>query len=152
MKRSIFLLLILSLTFAPAAFGQKPPKKKPFLKSAQDKRDFDEAELLFIQKNFAQALRTYQKMEIDHPTEPVLIYRIGVCLFFQDGGYIKSLEYLNKLDEKKFKKTDILYYKGRNLHMDYKFTEAIDYFTRYISNKWADPKLKTEAEQFVKYC
>ncbi|MCC7301963.1 MAG: PD40 domain-containing protein [Bacteroidia bacterium] len=149
MTRKIIFLMLVSLFLTPALVQAQ---KKGFLKTASDKRDFDEAELLFMNGDYDNALKTYEKMERNYPNEPYLIYKVGCCNVFVDGGFTKAIENLSKLDRKKFRKTDLLYYLGRAYHLDYRFEEAIALLNEYRQSKWASAKLKLDAERVIKYC
>ena len=156
MKKIGSLCLILFLCVPLFSFSQdkpvKPKKKKKFLKEVADKKTFDEAELLFLEKNYHYALLEYKKLEINYPEEPILIFRIGVCYQEEIGGLDTSMIYLGRLDQEKFKKTDLAYYLGKAYHQQLKFDEAIAQFTKYMKMKQAEPDKKKECEIYITWC
>ncbi|MEW6470479.1 MAG: hypothetical protein AB1458_16320 [Bacteroidota bacterium] len=153
MKYGKYAMLLLLTLVSLAAFAQdKPPKKKKFLKVPADKAIFEQAELLFLEKNYKQALAEYQKLEVNYPEEEILIFRIGVCYLYQVDGLEKSLEYLLRLDQEKFKKTDLCYYLGRAYHMNTKFVEAIAQFEKFMVLRSADKERKEEVQEYIKNC
>lgn len=131
-----------------------PPvkKKKKFLKEVKDKELFEKAEYLFSEGYFIPALEKYKKLEETYPDEGILLYRLGVCYLNKSDGIQKSLEYFKRLDQEKFKKTDLPYFMGRALHLNYKFDEAIVEFEKCIASKFIEKKLKDEARHYIGWC
>src|SRR3972149_6899123 len=128
MRTALFVLLLIpAFVFAQEQIP-KPKKKKKFLKEVEDKKTFDEAELLFLEKNYHYALGEYKKLEVPYPDEPILIFRIGVCYQYEPSGLDTSLMYLKRLDQEKFKKTDFSYYRSKGEHQNSQFDSAIVQF------------------------
>ena len=130
----------------------KPKKKKKFLKEAKDKTTFENAELLFEEENYDAALPLYKKLEEKYPDEPILWFRLGVCYLYQPAGSRQSLDYLIKPDQEKFKKTDLAYYLGKALHLNYKFDDAITQLDQYVLRKGIKQKYKDDALHLIEYC
>jgi hypothetical protein len=133
----IFLFIALPLTFLAQSTTPNSPKPKTdrFLIEEADVRIFEKGEFYYNEQNFNLALQEYKKLEERFPDEPVLLFRIGVCYVNSNGDKSRSLAYLNRLDKKKFKKTDLIFYLGRASHLNYKFDEAIAYYTEFMNSK-----------------
>jgi Tol biopolymer transport system component len=145
---SLFLMFIaLPLAFLAQSTSPNSPnqKKDRFLIEEADVRIFDKGEFYFNELNYNLALQEYKKLEVRFPDEPVLLFRIGVCYINSNGDKSKSLAYLNRLDKNKFKKTDLIYYLGRASHLNYKFDEAIAYYTEFMNSKRGLEKQKQVA-------
>jgi hypothetical protein len=149
----IFIALLLSVSIAAQDTIQpKKKKKKKFLKEVKHKALFEKAEILFMDANYTAALPKYLELEKEYPDENILIYRLGVCYLNKADGLQKALEYLSRLDKERFRKTELCYYLGRALHLNYKFDEAIVEFEKCLTNKFIEQKFKDEAKQFISYC
>jgi tetratricopeptide (TPR) repeat protein len=122
--------------------GQAKKKKKHFLQKEEDRKTFDKAEYYFGEQNYQQAMVLYKKLEQDFPEERVLLFRLGVCYVNAAGDKSKSLDYLGRLDKKKFKKTDFLYYLGRANHLNYRFDEAVVLYNEFKASKRGKGKEK----------
>jgi Tol biopolymer transport system component len=145
---SLFLMfIVLPLAFLAQSTSPNSPnqKKDRFLIEEADVRIFDKGEFYFNELNYNLALQEYKKLEVRFPDEPVLLFRIGVCYINSNGDKSKSLAYLNRLDKNKFKKTDLIYYLGRASHLNYKFDEAIVYYTEFMNSKRGLEKQKQVA-------
>ncbi len=150
--RLILLFFFVALSCLTFAQDNSGGKQKKFLSVPKDKATFEEAELLFIEGNFPQALAEYQKLEKKYPEEPILVFRIGVCYLYEVDGLEKSLQYLQRLDRAKFAKTDYSFQLGRALHLNYKFDEAKAEFENCLTNKNISPKQKEESKKLIQNC
>ncbi|MFI5149603.1 MAG: hypothetical protein ACHQRM_07695 [Bacteroidia bacterium] len=146
MKHTFYILLsIIVFPFLISAQEQgnlSPKKKKHFLQSEEDRKVFDKAEYFFNEQNYSQAMSLYKKLEQSFPEERVLIFRIGVCYINASGDKSKSLDYLSRLDKKKFKRTDFIFYLARANHLDYRFDKAIELYTEFRNSKRGKGKEK----------
>ncbi len=122
-----------------------------FLKSLSDERLFDEAMDLYDEGSFVMAIKPFKKLEKKYPDEQLLQFRIGVCQLYNYDGRAKALEYLEKVDLKKFEKTDILYQLAYAKHLNNKFDEAESLCKDYLNKKKADNKEKKNAERLLEY-
>ncbi|HXC04864.1 MAG TPA: hypothetical protein VNZ86_08940 [Bacteroidia bacterium] len=141
---SILLLLIAFPFFLLAQEESAAPRKKQkhFLQQEADRKLFDKAEFYFGEQNYSQAMILYKQLEQSFPTERVLIFRLGVCYINASGDKSRSLDYLSRLDKKKFKKTDFLFYLARANHLDYRFDKAIELYTEFRNSKRGKGKEK----------
>ncbi len=144
--------VVIILVSAVSGIAQNAPKKKKFLKDPKDKILFEQAEALFDEGNYMPSMKKYLKLEEKYPDEPILHFRLGVCNLFKSDGLQKALQYLEKLDKKKFKKTDLCYYLGRALHLNYRFDEAIAELTFCQNSKYVKKDLQQSASKYIEYC
>lgn len=151
MKRSVVCVLIAFLVLVPCGILHAQKKKK-FLRDAKDKVIFDQAEAYFEDGKFDLAEKKYKPLYEKYPEEPVLHFRLGVCLLNEPGGLEKATEMLQKLDREKFKKTDLCYYLGRVYHMNYRFEDAIRELETCIASKYVSNDQKEIAQKYVVYC
>jgi tetratricopeptide (TPR) repeat protein len=142
MKKILLAILFLAIALPLGLLAQdaaqpvkKKGKKKRFLQVETDRKIFERAEFYYDEHHYALALSEYKKLEEVYPDEGVLLFRIGVCYVNSSGDKSRSLEYLERLDKKKFKKTDLIFYLGRANHLNYKFDEAIVLYNQYLNTK-----------------
>jgi tetratricopeptide (TPR) repeat protein len=152
LSRYILLLgiLIASLAFVSKENGETKKKKVRFLKDPVDKTLFDKAELLFEEKNYLLALPHYRKLEEEYPQEEVLRLRIGSCLTYNNEG-VKALEYLSGLDQKKLRKTELVFFLARAYHLNNKFDEALAQLDQFMKQNPATPR-KDDITRLIEYC
>jgi tetratricopeptide (TPR) repeat protein len=151
MIRLTSLFLLLFLIHSSAEGQTKSAPKKHFLSDDNDRKIFDKGEYYFDQGSYSLAMVEYKKLEASFPDEGVLTFRIGVCYINSHGEKERSLDYLGKLDPKKFKKTDLLFYLGRANHLNYRFDKAIEYYTLFKNSKRGKEKQKV-CDHLIENC
>ncbi len=133
------ILLLLLLPWSVLAQQTTAPKKKknpkPFLMVESDRKTFERGEYFFNEKNYVLALQEYKKLEVDYPDEGVVVFRIGVCYINLNGDKSRSLDYLIRLNPRKFKKTDLLFYLARANHLNYNFDQAMLMYSQYLNSR-----------------
>jgi hypothetical protein len=141
MKRLISLILLFCLVFPWTIMAQsgtvakKKKKQKPFLMVESDRKTFERGEYFFNEKSYVLALQEYKKLEVEYPDEKVVLFRIGVCYINMNGDKSRSLDYLIRLNPRKFKKTDLLFYLARANHLNYNFDQAMLMYSQYLNSK-----------------
>jgi len=139
---SVFLLIFFLPLACLAQSKSSKNKQVPFLSDELDHKVFDRGEYFFDKGSYNQAMAEYKRLESQYPNEGVLIFRIGVCYINSTGEKERSLDYLGRLDPKKFRKTDLLFYLGRANQLNYQFDKAIEYYTEFKNSKRAAEKQK----------
>lgn len=156
MTRTILIILTLVATcfFYHDASAQKGKKKKrsEMAKNAEDMKIFEEGEFWFDLKGYKRALTEYEKLLDKYPEESILHLKAGICYIYQPDGYEKALSHLNQLDKSDFKTSEISYYKGKALHLNNKFEEAIAEFQTFINGKGGTKEERIEAGKLIKNC
>ncbi len=147
--RFIFILLLL---FSFSAFSQAPAKKKKKKMTGTELDSLEKANFLYDEQEFLDALPIYDRLLGDHPDDPFLKYRTGVCCLYRTDAYDKALTLLNEVIEKNKKAADIKYYLGRANMMNYKFDEAIALFTEYLKQKKIPGEYKTYSNEYIRNC
>ncbi len=122
-----------------------------FLKSLSDERLYSEAMDLYDEGSFVMAIKPFKKLEKKYPDEQVLQFRIGVCQLYNYDGRDKALEYLEKVDLKKFQKTDILYQLAYAKHLNNKLDEAEALCKEFLEKRKPNTKEKKNAEKLLEY-
>ncbi len=151
----VFTLSLCCLLLILPAAGQeegKKPKKKKFLSEKGDDLTWQQAELLFEDGNFQLAFPKYKKLEEKYPNEPVILFRLAVVYLYQPENVEKSLEYLNRLDKKKFAKTDLPLIMGKAYHANGRMDEALASLNEYTAKKGNSAANMVEANMYINYC
>lgn len=151
MKRCLLSFILIIGVFAPSAvFGQKD---KPEVKklSREEQEIFEDAEYFYDQGDYLRALLFYKKLSDSHPDILFFKYKTGICYLYKSDEKEESINYLEEVYKQQPESDDILFYLGRAYHLNYKFDEAINYFTQYLST---DPPVekKVWANHAIEYC
>jgi len=145
-----FLLLIFILAVSPRVFSQK----KLYLKS------FEEGNYLFLEKNFAMALQSFEMAYSIDSTNSNINYKIGMCYLNLASRKKKALRYMEKAarnvtknydeDEPgmKYAPMDAIYQHARALHFNGQFQDAINEFEKYA--RIVGPKNKERSEAITR--
>jgi tetratricopeptide (TPR) repeat protein len=135
MKSFFTFLLVLFFTLQLSA------QKRKFLSTLKDQKTFDLAQDLYDEGKFEFAMKQFKKLEVDFPTEPILLYRIGVCQLYEKGNRETAYEYLSKVDKSKFSKSDFLYRLAQAQALVGKYDEAKLNATEALTKKLDSKKL-----------
>jgi WD40-like Beta Propeller Repeat len=133
MKSFFTFLLVIVFTIQLSA------QKRKFLSTLKDQKTFDLAQDLYDEGKFEFAMKQFKKLEMDFPTEPIILYRIGVCHLYEKGNREIAHEYLSKVDKSKFSKSDFLYRLAQAQALVGKYDEAKLNATEALTKK-LDPK------------
>lgn len=113
------------------------PQKKLYLKS------FEEGNLLFMEKNYAMALQSFEQAYRIDSTNANINYKIGMCYLNLASRKKKALPYMDKAslqvtrnydeDEPGVKQApfDAIYQYARALHFNGQYQEAINEFEKF---------------------
>jgi hypothetical protein len=146
MRFKYFSFYAILFLFVNLAFGQSTK----FLKSLSDQRLYDEAMDLYDEGNYVMAIKPFKKLEKKYPTQELILFRVGVCQLYNYDGRDKALEYLEKVDLKKFKKTDILYQLAVAKHLNNKLDESEKFCEEFLKTK-PSSKEKKSTEKLLEY-
>ncbi|MEO8067617.1 MAG: hypothetical protein ABI599_07995 [Flavobacteriales bacterium] len=101
-----------------------------------------QAEALFAQGRFADAMPLYSQLVSLNAGDRDLNYRLGTCMMHSGGDKEKAVGFL-KFATQDASITPLAYYQlGRALHVTYAFTEALAAYGKF--NEKADRKMQTE--------
>ncbi len=142
-------LLFYSICFLCATIQYSQSTK--FLKSLSDQRLYDEAMDLYDEGSYVMAIKPFKKLEKKYPDQQLILFRVGVCQLYNYDGRDKALEYLEKIDLKKFEKTDILYQLAIAKHLNNKLDESEKLCKEFLSKTKASNKEKKNAEKLLEY-
>jgi hypothetical protein len=146
MKLNIVSLCLFVLTSIAGAYSQSTK----FLKSLSDQRLYDEAMDLYDDGSFVMAIKPFKKLEKKYPDQQLILFRVGVCQLYNYDSRDKALEYLEKVDLKKFQKTDILYHLAVAKHLNNQFDEAEKFAKDFLFTKPSNKERKN-TEKLLEY-
>ena len=131
----ILLLLILNFCLCLSSFAQVKPSQTsvaPPDDGKPKKKVSREADELFIDEVFKEALPIYIKLDQLKPNNPEINYRIGICYLHTETKN-KAIPYLLKAQQvdKRNQFEDINYYLGIAYHHALQFDKAIETFEKY---------------------
>ncbi len=140
---------IFTITFVFVFILNSTAQKKKFLSSFKDEKTFSLAQDLYDDNKFDFALKQFKKLEVDYPSEPILLYRIGTCLLFEKGNKALAYDYLSKVDKSKFSKSDFLLRLAQAQMLVGKYDEAVVNATEVQAKKIEPFKIEA-AKQLIK--
>ncbi|MCF8298528.1 MAG: hypothetical protein K9J13_13355 [Saprospiraceae bacterium] len=111
------------------------------------------ADQLFKKDDFINAFRPYSQLLSVYPKNPLYNFRFGVCLIFADKrDKEKPIKYLEFAKENLVKEPDVYYYLAYAYHLNYRFSEAIKSYNKYIEVGKAADISKFEVERKIEMC
>jgi hypothetical protein len=111
-----------------------------------------EAEKLFGNHKYKEALPLYSQLLSVYPENPVFNYRCGVCLLMGDRRDLaKPLKYLQFADGKIKNETEYYYYLAKAYQLNMKFSSAIEAFEKYKAEKQY-ANLPADLDKDLQYC
>lgn len=142
-KQKCFLSLLFALFFCTTSFSQL--KNEDDLKK-QANQFFEEEEYNSAYKLFAQLVSLY-------PKDPEYNYKLGVCMLYTEPDKKKPYSYLqvalkNPADAPKEAK----FYLAKTYHINYRFDEAIKYYTEYKQTASSSNIKKLEVDREIQAC
>jgi len=109
------------------------------------------AQRLFIDEEYSRALPLFSQLLSLYPKESDYFYKYGVCLLYGDRRDVKKpIKYLENALHSSHINPDLYYHLGYAYHMNYRFSEAINYYNLYKQNS-TDTK-KFNADQQIQMC
>ncbi len=130
----------------------------PFILSAQDgdesitKATAKGAEEKMLSGDFEDALADYMALHAAEPQNEKYNYNIGVCYLNYNGNKAKAVPYLEKVIHNPKHEPNADYLLGRAYQYAIKFDDAINAFTKFITNgKGKEENLKDAGVQ-IQYC
>lgn len=141
MRLSSWLFSICFIFLSLTIFAQD---EKQLIKDAESALKNDDKEL---------ALSLYLKAHAKNPNNALTNYQVGVLYIKVSNTPLKSMSYLEKAYQLNPKvKEDVSFFLGISYHMNLKFDEAIDAFTRYRATiPSTDAKYK-KITRFIEEC
>jgi len=108
------------------------------------------ADDLFDKQNYSAALIDFRQLLAQNPTSIQFNYKYGVCLFYSDNRK-KAKRYFDFVLRQNAFPSETYYYLAKLYHFDYKFTNAIDYYQKYLDN--TPEKLRSkDVANYIKQC
>jgi hypothetical protein len=142
----LFFLLPVSLLAQDVNLG------KGFRKDKTGQAAFFQAEELFDNENYLQALPFYRSLAPKYSKSDYLTYRIGICLLYKVDELDSALIYLQKVKAMNPKAADIDLFLARAYHLNEMYDEALAALDLYETNANIQPSKRQEAKRLREYC
>ena len=101
---------------------------------SQNKKDVKEADKLFKQEEYEQALPMYRKFINMDANNVDYVYKYGSCLVMVSEKVDEALQYLLKAEELGKKDEEIAYFIGRAYEKKKDFEKAMSYYERFMDS------------------
>jgi hypothetical protein len=118
-----FLAVIIAVLISPAsACAQAPGSEADVIKTAASH---------FEKEDYPAAMPLYSQLLANHPNDPNYNYRFGVCMLFANADKGKALPFLEVASKDPKAEVEVWFYLGRAYHLNYRFDEAINAYSKY---------------------
>ncbi|MCX7696344.1 MAG: OmpA family protein [Bacteroidales bacterium] len=150
----LYVLFFLSCSFI-IGFTQENTSEsyRKLLGDKKYRKEYNKAELYFLEKNYYAALNIYKKWDSIYPGIPNLNFKIGACYLNMRGTEVrrKAIPYFEKAyvsvtreylgDYKEYyAPLETYLYLGVAYSLRYQFSKALEMYDRYIKNIEIDPE------------
>ncbi|MHB8258851.1 MAG: hypothetical protein ACYDEC_01140 [Bacteroidia bacterium] len=107
----------------------------------------------FEEEDYANGFKLYSQLVANYPKDPTYNFRFGVCMLYTDADKKKPIPYLNiAAKTAKDNEKEALFYLGKAYHFNYRFDEAIDYYTQYKNIASASMIKKLQVDREIQAC
>lgn len=106
----------------------------------------------FLKNNFEQALKEYQNLLKNDPTNDKYRYRIAVCYLNTNIDKTKAIEYLEQAVKNERADANTYYLLGRAYHFANRFDEAINMYETFKKISAGTPYNIKDVEKQIEYC
>lgn len=134
-----FLLLSFLLVTTAVTYGQK-------------KKEVKEANKLFKQGEYTEAMPLFKKFINMDPTNVDYIYKYGGCAVMVTEHTDEALKYLLKAEELGKKDEEIAFFIGVGYEKKEEYQKAIDYFERFSAVASKDEVKNLKVKKRIKSC
>ena len=111
------------------------------------------AEVLFNNKDFQNALPLYAQLVSVHPDNPEYNYRFGICTLYGDRkNKSRPVKYLNKAVLSMKDNQELLYHLGFAYHQNQDFTNAMKYYKLYLAKLSPDATERAQVLEMINAC
>ncbi|MBS1646997.1 MAG: PD40 domain-containing protein [Bacteroidetes bacterium] len=112
-----------------------------------------QAEKSFEEEDYDTGGKLYGQLVANYPRDPIYNYRLGVCYLYNNENKKKCLPYL-QLSAKTAKENEkeALFYLAKAYHINYRFDEAIKYYTDYKDIASATMIKKMQVDREIQAC
>lgn len=92
------------------------------------------AEKLFKNGEYTEAQKLYSNLVALYPKDPLYNYRYGACILYSEPEKSQALKYLNFAAATSNPPVEAYYFAGIGYHYNYRFVEALKYYSTFQSN------------------
>lgn len=110
------------------------------------------AEELFEETEFAKAMPLYSQLLSLHPKDANFNFRFGVCLLSAGSDKEKPLKYLEFAVKKPEVEKEAFFWLGRAYHLNYRFSDAINAYTKFKSIASSKSLKKLDVDRQLEMC
>ena len=135
-------LFILNLAFALPNLAQ----------NANTEMLEDEANELFLEGNYREAKELYSQLTTFYPNEANYNYRFGACMLYVDKDKKFPLKFLQYAVSQPDVDPEAFFYLAKGFHYNYRFREALEYYTKFKERGSAKSQKDLEVDQHIRQC
>ncbi len=110
-----------------------------------------QADKLFDTEQYLDATPLYLRLVALKPKDALYNYKFGTCLLFNSNKKQDAIKHLSLAVNDPNIPIEAFYYLGKALHLDYRFNDAIKYFTLYNEKKIKTTK-QFDADRDIQMC
>jgi epidermal growth factor receptor substrate 15 len=107
---------------------------------------------LFKNEAFVEAAPYFSQLLSLYPKEPEYNFKYGACLIYSDIDKEKPIKYLEFSSKKEGVDLEVFYYLGKAYHLNYRFGDAINAYTRFLEKANPKQKQKYQPEREIEMC
>lgn len=142
-KQSSFLCLFFALFFCSLSYSQ--------INNEDDLKK--QANQFFEEEEYNSAYKLYAQLVSLYPKDPDYNYKLGVCMLYTEPDKKKPFSYFqvalkNPADAPK----EVKFYLAKTYHVNYRFDEAIKYYTEYKQIASSSNIKKLEVDREIQAC
>ncbi|MCD6018428.1 MAG: WD40-like beta Propeller containing protein [Bacteroidetes bacterium] len=142
-KHYCYLFLFLAIFYCSDSYSQ--------VKNEDDLKK--QAEKYFEEEDYNSAYKLFAQLVSLYPKDPDYNYKLGVCMLYTEPDKKKPYSYLqiatkNPADAPK----DALFYLAKTYHINYRFDDAIKFYTEYKKTGSASSIKKLQVDREIQAC
>ena len=120
--------------------------------TAIEKENKQKADNFFEEEQYEEALPLYSQLLSIHGRDVDLNLKYAICLVELNRDLKEAKKYLDFVKNKQPENPLVYYYLGRILHLQYKFTNAIAYYQKFMDLAPSRLVKKYDPEQKIRMC
>ncbi|MES2566169.1 MAG: hypothetical protein V4565_04850 [Bacteroidota bacterium] len=129
----------------------KKPKRNAE-EAIKDKEDLQMAENLYNQSVYQETALIYRQLNLYIDLDPMDAYRYGVSLFYTKKDKTDCIKALTSFDPLPSTPIELYYFLAKANHMSYRFSNAINYYKKYMAVCKPEDIKTLKIEQEITHC
>jgi tetratricopeptide (TPR) repeat protein len=151
-KKQVLMLLVFALFAAQQLVAQDIDLGNGFNRDKEAKLNMAMAEEHFALSHYYEALPLYRSLEGKYGKNPLLMFRIGICLLHKTDETALALDYLTKVKANNPRAANIDLYIAKAYHLNGRYDDALKSLEEFYKQKHIDENEKQEAIKLKRYC